>query len=63
MLNHSSLVRLSSPVEGSPPDSSVHGKNTGVGCHALPSPGDLFDPGIELAAPAFLADSLPPSHW
>ena len=42
------------------------GKNTGVGCHFLPSPGDLPDPGIELeslASPAlaggFFTTALP----
>ena len=37
------------------------GKDTGVGCHFSP-PGDLPDPGIELASlvsPALQADSLP----
>ena len=28
-----------------------------------PSPGNLHDPGIEPAAPALQADSLPPTHW
>ena len=37
------------------------GKNTEVGCHALP-PRDLPDPGIEPASPAWQADSLPLSH-
>ena len=47
------------------PGSSVHGdspgKNTGVGCHALP-PGDLPDPGIKPTSPApdaLTVDSLP----
>ena len=45
-----------------PWDSS--GKNTGVGCHALP-PGDLPDPGMEPAspaAPALQVNSSPLSH-
>ena len=29
----------------------------------FPSPGDLPDPGIELASPALQADSLLLSHW
>ena len=33
------------------------GKNTGVGCHALP-PEDLPNPGIEPGSPALQADSL-----
>ena len=36
------------------------GKNTGVGCHFLL--GDLPDPGIEPASPAWQADSLPVSR-
>ena len=39
---------LCDPIDCSPPGSSVHGdspgKNTGVGCHAIP--GDLPNPGI-----------------
>ena len=39
---------LCDPIDCSPPASSVHkdspGKNTGVGCHALP--GDLPNPGL-----------------
>ena len=36
MLSHFSQVQLFvTPVDHSPPGSSVHGKNTGVGCHAL----------------------------
>ena len=48
-------------MDNSPPGSSVHGdslgKNTGVGCHALP-PGDLPNPGIEHRSPTWQADSL-----
>ena len=54
------------------PGSSVHGKDTGVGCHFLlhlfrqgywsrlpfPSPGDLPDPGIKSRSPALQAESL-----
>ena len=42
------------------------GKNTGVGCHALLSPGHLPNPGIKpesSAAPASQGDSLPLSYW
>ena len=46
-----------------PPGFSVHGdspgKNTGVGCHACPLPGDLPNPGIEPRSLALQADSLP----
>ena len=56
---------LCDPVDCSLPGSSVHGdspgKNTGVGCHF--PPGDLPDPGIELACLSYLlhrqASSLP----
>ena len=34
------------------------GKNTGVGCHSFPSPGDLPDLGIEPVPPAWRGDSL-----
>ena len=48
------------PMDCSPPGSSVHGilvlpgKNTGVGCHFL-----LPDPGIEPRSPALQADFFP----
>ena len=49
-------------MDCSPPGSSVHedypSKNTGVGCHALPPPGDLLNPGIEPRSPTLQADSL-----
>ena len=35
-------------LPGSSVDGDSPGKNTGVGCHALPSPGDLPNPGIQL---------------
>ena len=64
-----SRVQLCDPMDCSPPPSSVHGdppgKNTGVGCHFLPSfpfPGDLPSPGIGPESPASQASSLPPSH-
>ena len=34
------------------------GKNTEVGCHTLPPPGDLPNPGIKPRSPALQADSL-----
>ena len=37
------------------------GKNTGMSCQ-FPSPGDLPNPGIKPASPAWQADSLPLSH-
>ena len=50
---------LFDPMDYSPLGSSVHGdslgKNTGVGSHVLPPPGDLPNPGIEsvsLTSPA-----------
>ena len=45
------LDLLRSSVHGDSPD-----KNTGGGCHALPSPGDLPNPGIEPRSPQFQAD-------
>ena len=67
-----SCPTLCSPTDCSLPGSSVHGifpgKNTGVGCHFLPSPGDLPDPGTELLSPGspalagrFFA-TVPPVH-
>ena len=48
-------------MDCSPPGSSVHGdspgKNTGVGCYALP-PGDLPNPGTDSRSPTLKADSL-----
>ena len=53
---------LCDPMECSPPGSSVHGvspgKNTGVGCHALP-PGDLPSPETEPRLLTLQVDSLP----
>ena len=53
---------LCDPMECSPPGSSVHGdspgKNTGVGCHALP-PGDLPSPETEPKSLTLQVDSLP----
>jgi len=47
-------------VDGSPPDSSVHGFSKQEYWSGLPfpSPGDLFDPGIEPRSPALQADLL-----
>ena len=41
MLSHFSRVQLYNPIDGSPPGSppwDSPGKNTGIGCHALPDP-------------------------
>ena len=55
-----SFVSICDPMGCSTSGSSVHGnssgKNTGVGCHALP--GDLPNVGIELRSPTLQADSL-----
>ena len=57
-----SCPTLYHPMDCSPPGFSVlgdsPGKNTVVGCHALP-PGDLFNTGIEPRSPVLQADSLP----
>ena len=57
-----SCPNLCSPMDCSPPGSSVHedspGNNAGVGCHALPL-GDLPNPGMEPRSLALQADSLP----
>jgi len=51
-------------MDYSPPGSSVHGFLRQEYWSGLshPSPRDLPDPGIEPAAPALQADSLPVSH-
>ena len=56
-----SCLTLCDPMEHSPPDSSVHGilQTRIVEWVAIPSPGDLPDPGIELRSPALQADCLP----
>ena len=48
-------------MDCSPPDSSVHGilQATILKWVAIPSPGDLPNPGIEPRSPALQADSLP----
>ena len=48
-----------------PPGSSVHGISQAIILEwvAIPSPGDLPDPGIETASAALQADSLLLSHW
>ena len=56
------------PVDCSPPGSSVHGilQARILEWVAIPSPGDLPDPGIESRSPALQADSLPtepPGKW
>ena len=56
-----SPVRLCEPVDCSPPGSSVRGilQARTLEWGAIPSPGDLPDPGIEPGAPALEADTLP----
>ena len=50
-------------MDCNPPGSFLHvdspGKNTGVGCHALHTPGDLPNPVIKHRSSALQADSLP----
>ena len=57
-----SCLTLYDSMDCSPPGSSVHedypSKNTGVGCHALPPPGDLLNPGLEPESPTLETDSL-----
>ena len=52
------------PMDCSPPGSSVHVILQQEYWSGLPfpSPGDLPNPGIELASSELQADSLPPSH-
>ena len=56
-----SCLTLCAPMEGSLPDSSVHGISQAriVEWVAISSPGDLPDPGIKSGSPALQADSLP----
>ena len=51
-------------MDCSPPGFSVHGiSQAGIlGWAAVPSSGDLSDPGTELASPALAGRSVPPSH-
>ena len=60
-----SVVSLCYPMDCSPPGSSVCGIfQTRILELSFPSPGDLPDPGIELASPALQTDSLPLSfQW
>ena len=46
-----------SPQDCSPCPWYSPGNNNGVGCHSLPSPGDLPHPGIESGSPTSQADS------
>ena len=54
-------MTLCTPMDCSPPGSSVHGdspgKNTGVGCHALLQ-GNLPNPRIEPRSPTLRVDYL-----
>ena len=56
-----SCPTLCDPMDCSLPGSSVHGilQARVLEWVALPSPGDLPNPGIELRSPALQADSLP----
>ena len=56
-----SCPTLYNPMDSSPPTSSVHGILQAIILEwvAVPSPGDLPDPGIEPRSPALQADSLP----
>ena len=63
-----SCLTLCDPMDCSPPGSSVHGilQARILEWVAIPSPGDLPNPGIKPrspSAPALQADSLPLSHW
>ena len=61
MLTHCVILALCSPVDCSPPGSSVHGIFPARIRFALPLPGDLPGPGTEpapLAPPALRADPL-----
>ena len=61
--NHCVCVSRSvvSAMDCSPPGSSVHGLLQAriLEWVAIPSPGDISHPGIELGSPVLLADSLP----
>ena len=52
---------LCNPIVCTPPGSSVHGilQARTLECVAIPSPGNLPNPGIEPGSPALQADSLP----
>ena len=54
-------LTLCNPVDSSPPGSFVHGilQARILERVAIPSPGDIPDPGIEPRSPALQADSLP----
>ena len=56
-----SCPALYNPLDSSPLTSSVHGILQAIILEwvAIPSPGDLPDPGIEPRSPALQADSLP----
>ena len=56
-----SCPTLCDPMDYSPPDSSVHGilQARILEWVAIPSPGDLPDPGIEPGSPTWQADTLP----
>ena len=57
-------LTLCDPMDCIPPGSSVHGilQARTLEWVAIPSPGDLPDPGIIPVSPAWQADSLPLNH-
>ena len=59
--NHSVRPTLCNPMDCSPPGSSVHEifQARILEWVAIPSPGDLPNPGIEPGSPALQANSLP----
>ena len=61
MLVAQSCLTLCDPKACNPPGSSAHGILPArvLEWVAIPSPGDLPDPGIEPGSPALQADSLP----
>ena len=56
-----SCPTLCDPMDCSPPGSSVHRISQAriLECEPFPSPGNLPDPGIKPAFPAWLVDSFP----
>ena len=62
MLSHVQCPTLCNPMDCSPPGSSGQGDSPGkkIGSGLpCPSPGDLYNPGIECRSPTLQADSLP----
>ena len=61
LFSHVSRVHLCDPMDCSPPGSSVHGKNTGAGCHFLLQ-GIFPTQGLNRHLLRRQADSQPLSH-